>query len=257
MAPTPWDTMADHLPLEDLNRALNIYLNDETGIRFNALAWFAEPLFELYEVDPRGLGENATLREAEETATLLAVLETARLFWTYFSLDETCQHEYRPELEAALVGPHASDEDHLHFGTLLQTLAEQWHDLPPEHLEAVPGYALPPFTKLLALYTGEATEGPGLRYGPEQLEPAEALALFARPLLEDPAVSLDPDALDAALNLAHEYWELAQAPPDEYEYRLHAIQQLYGSGPASAEKLSTQASTMVTRFHTLFPEQRK
>lgn len=249
--------MADHLPLEDLNRALNIYLNDETGIRFNALARFAEPLFELYEVDPRGLGENAPLREAEEKATLVAILETARLFWTYFSLDETLQHEYRPELEAALVGADASDEDHLHFGTLLQTLAEQWQDLWPEHLEAVPGYALPPFTKLLALYNGEGGEDTGLRYGPEQLEPAEALALFARPLLEDPTVHQDPEALDAALNLAHEYWELAQAPADEYAHRLQAIHQLYGSGPASTEHLSAQAGAMVTRFHTLFPEQRK
>ncbi len=242
-------------PVDDLQEALDAFLNGETGVPFEALALFAEPLFDLYEVELRApLSEARATRDAEELASLLAVLETARLLWAYFLLDAAERRAHAYTLEAHLLGPDALGEDSTQFRQLLHALEEYWTNVTRRAEETeVPGYALPPFEVLLSQY---AAAVPATRYGPDALDLPEALALFTQEVIDASDAHDDPDALDAAMERAHDYWELAHTPAPAFEEYLDEIKTAYGGTRAGKERIEREARRMVARFYELFPEHR-
>lgn len=243
---------------------LEDYLNGRSGISFEVLTSFAEPLFDLYELDPRSnkdMGKEA--RSASEMALMLAVLETARLFWAYFLLEQDVSERFLPDFEARLIGDQASEDERMDFLELIGIMAEHWDSFGPDQRKAavVPGHPLPPFNRLLdeygVLHSSDATVAVSPRYGPDKLELPEALALFARPLLDDPEIIEDPDLLEETLARAHAYWDLAQTSSSEYKYRLASIISTFARDENDSKRIKKEARFMVERFLQLFPEQKR
>jgi len=75
---------------DSLQETLDTFLNDEAGVPFDQLADFAEPLFDLYQVDMRASLANAQSDgRTDELASLVAVLETAAAPPTTVSITAT------------------------------------------------------------------------------------------------------------------------------------------------------------------------
>lgn len=258
------DTRREDRSEEDvhaLRDALQVYLSGRSGIRFESLAQFAGPLFDLYELDWRAVGRPALERDREEIATMVAVLDTARLLWSYFSLDEEKSLQMLPELEDALLGRYARDEERSNVLVLLSLLEEHWQQFSTAEraqAEHTPGFALPPFELLLADYNEKLRPSAAdehARFGPERLDLPEAIALFAQPLLESSAMEDDPDAVELRIARAHAYWELARTPADKYEIALSRILDSFAENESERKALRVEARRMVDRFRNLFPEQ--
>lgn len=238
----------------DLRRTLDAYLDGAAGIRFDLLASFAEPLFDLYQVDLRStLSRNRERRDAEELTGLIAVLETARLFWAFFLLDQQERSEQLDQLQARLVGTELDAEERRSFLELLALMQQQWDTLDAGGGEeaTASGYRLPPFERLLNEYRslGRPT---GTGYGDDDLEPAEALALFARPLVEKASAQGDVEELEAAMERAGAYWDLAQAEPDEYIRQLQTLKRHLASTPEEERRIEEEAAAMTARYTELF-----
>ncbi len=249
-----------HEDLRTLRDALDVYVSGRSGLRFEALARFAGPLFDLYEVDWKSHERHLARRDRDELTTMLAVLDTARLLWSFFLLDDEKNLQMLPELEDALLGRGAGDFERSNVLVLLSLMEGHWQQFTPaERAEAeqTPGYTLPPFERLLDEYQGPSPSEPvsdSARYGPENLELPDALALFAQPLLEDASLHDDPDALERRIARAQAYWDLAIAPPDEYEIELARILEAFASTAVEREAIRREAGAMMQRYRRLFPE---
>lgn len=243
-----------------LREALDVYVSGRSGLRFEALARFAGPLFDLYEVDWKSTEPAAGDRDRTELTTMLAVLDTARLLWSFFLLDDEKGLQMLPELEDALLGRGAGDEERSNVLVLLSLMEGHWYQFTSdERAEAARtrGFTLPPFEALLNEYQGRTPGQPAhddRRYGPQDLDLPEALALFAEPLLEDARVDDDPDVLEQQIARAQAYWELATAPPHEYEAELARILEAFADTTHEREAVRREAHAMVERYHRLFPE---
>lgn len=240
--------------------ALDAYLDDAMGIRFDALSRFATPLFELYGVDLQAsfanrLDEN---HAPEEVHTLVTVLDTTRLFWSYFSLDEAAQRRHRPAFKHCLIGAAPDADAEASFNELVAMMREQWTALPASmraHACTSIASTLPPFEQLIEQHANpvqHASAPPVNGYGPQQLEQPEALALFAQPLLDDPAVHADAEVLEARMARATAYWELAHAAPSDRPHQLEALVARFAEDPNEREHLRNEARTMLDRFEELF-----
>lgn len=178
---------------------LDALVNDPTGVPFDRLVHFARPLFQAYDVDIERA--DAVGRGEPDAAPddLVLVLDTARLLWSYFSLGTDGTTEHAPALEAALLPEGGREDDLAAFLVLLGELEERFQD----HLEfADPA---PDFPAALAAYLAAyPSDDP-------HAEAAEAIAAFARPLL-DAADVTDLDELDRQMDLAHLLWDAAHAP---------------------------------------------
>ncbi len=246
--------------LQALREALNVYLSGQSGIRFESLAQFAGPLFDLYELDWRALDSAPGARDRDEIATMVAVLDTARLLWSFFSLDEEKSLQMLPELEDALLGRHARDEERSNVLVLLSLLEEHWHQFSPAaraSAEDTPGFTLPSFETLIAEYNDRLRSTiveDDDRFGPEKLDLPEAIALFAQPLLEEHAAGNDPDVLESRVARAQAYWELANAPAERYEHELTRILDAFAGNASERKAIRAEARRMVIRYRDLFSE---
>jgi len=243
-----------------LQAALDAYLDDAMGVRFDALSRFAEPLFELYGVDLQvSLSKRSDARSPDEVNTILTVLDTARLFWAYFSLDEDEQEHYHADLKECLIGTAPDPDAEASFHELMDLMRTRWAALPSSlraHACDTAPSSLPSFEKLLdqhAAPTADTADDTD-RYGPKQLEQPEALALFAQPLLDDPDVHTDPEALESRMARATAYWDLAHAAPDDRERKLQAVLHRFANSSDEREQLQQEAREMLERFEDLFPE---
>lgn len=254
--------MSDRASTTQLQALLDAYLNGETGVRFEALAHFADPLFDLYNVDPREvLGDSPEERSRKEVGTMLSVMETARILWAYCALSPDERAVYRSRLEARLIGERADPEDQAAFRDLLTLMQSRWNAMPP-HLHAkaedVPGFASPSFEQLLQQFEVEEPTGPSqdrqARYGPDQLAPPEALALFAQPLLDDPDTRANPDALEAGMARVDAYWELAHLSAEQQDAHLVRIKARFASTDEERARIEDEARRMIEHFNALFPE---
>ncbi|MFN3596296.1 MAG: hypothetical protein ACK41D_03395 [Rubricoccaceae bacterium] len=236
-----------------LTRAL---VHGETGVQYEALALFAEPLFMLYELDP---ADAFLLRTDPENAPedVIALLETARVLWAFFSLPHAERAQRRQRLAAQLVGEDPSDEDWLSLDGLLEAAEVHWQALLPEEIAAAQqtGHDTLSFDALLqhpAFHVGAPAEDPvHAGYGPQGLSELEARALFAQPLLDDDTVMADPDAFEAALARSDLFWSLAQQGADA---DLDAFVAEHARSAEDAERLRGEAWQMITRYRHLFPE---
>ena len=238
------------------SRTARMLVEGETGVAFDALVLFAEPLFELYGLDVA----DAFALKADPAAAdseVLAVLETARLLWAFFSLPPSERAHRRNALAAQLVGPHPSEEEWLDIEGLLDTMAPYWQAMLPEEIQRAEQTAFPclGFDALLAhpAFRLDGEHSPKT-YGPDALSEIEARALFAQPLLDDPDTLADADAFERAMDRANAYWALAQTPAAEREAALREAAERLANGSGDRKALEAEARRMVERFHTLFPE---
>ncbi|MDX1530728.1 MAG: hypothetical protein R3362_04310 [Rhodothermales bacterium] len=230
-------------------RKVHALTSGETGVSFESLVLFAEPVFSHYGLDP---AEAFALDPADEAT--VAVLETARLLWAYFALDPEERAPLRPRLAEHLLGPHRDVEDEADFDALLDAAEEQWAMLTPEERElAATDHAsldLPALLEHDAFAVAHADSNTAT-YGPDRLGELEAQALFAQPLFAEVS---DPDELEAAMERANEYWTLAHLHGPEREQYLDAYVEAVALDRDEAAALRAEAERMTRRFYELFPE---
>lgn len=230
--------------IQDLESALQAYIDGRTGVRYEALVQFAEPLFRMYQLDLRSVGGKPSARRLDELTTLLAVLDAARLFWAYFRLPESIALDKLPDLTRTLLGVEYAPEDEAGLFDLLSILEEQWvyAGCTQDSESVVPGYSLPAFEDLLESF--------GARNEIDANEP-DTLALFARPLFESVDVG-DPEAVEDAVARAQAYWELAQLQGKEYERHLEAVILRFSGTHRGQKDVQREAEDMALRFRRLF-----
>ncbi len=231
-------------------RIVKALIEGETGVQFESLALFSEPLFSLYELDP---SEAFTLKTDPEKAPdeVVALMETARVLWAFFSLPPASRAHRRQALVEQLVGGEAEADDMLGLEGVIESAEVHWSALLPEEIEMAQktGHEVLGFDDLLhhAAFRVDADEDPvHAGFGDGQLSETEARALFAQPLLEAPEVMTDADAFDSALERADAYWAAAQAG-DTPEAIASALSPDDGGDVA-------EARTMLARYADLFPK---
>jgi hypothetical protein len=231
-------------------------VNEETGLRFEPLVLFAEPLFDMYDLDP---GEAFALRQNPDDAdeAVVAVVEAARLLWAYFRLSPAEQLDRHATLASFLLGPEHSIEEEADLEHLIDRMREQWDLLMPEDRQLAESAEAPTlgFDDLVAhpaFAAGHAVEERGT-YGPENLSELEAQALFAQPLLDSAS---EPDEMEAALERASAYWELAHRRGAVRESLRSELVQQFGITAGERRRIEKEADEMLARFDQLFPEHR-
>jgi len=233
-------------------RLTRVLVDGETGVLYESLALFAEPLFALYDLDAADAFRLRTEPEAVADDTV-ALLETARVLWAFFSLPAPDRAHKRSALAAQLVGEDPSEEDWMGLDGLLGSVEVHWQAMLPEEIEMAQqtGHPTLGFDDLLhhpAFRVGtEEDDATHAGFGPDGLSETEARARFAQPLLESDAVMTDPDAFEDALARADEYWDLARSGGDPDAYSTSFAE-------ADRARVADEARTMVARFRELFPE---
>lgn len=238
---------------ERRQRIIDALLSGETGVQFEALALFADPLFTLYELDP---SVAFALRNDPATVSdeVVALLETARVLWAFFSLSPSERGHRRQALAAQLIGEEAEDDDLVDLEGVIEAAEVHWQALLPEEIEMAQdtGHKTLGFDDLLhhPAFRIDAEPDPAhAGFGSGELSETEARALFAQPLLEDPDVMLDPDAFDQALERADVYWQAARRGISAGAVARH----LSDEGPGDV----AEAERMLARYRELFPEHAK
>jgi len=244
-----------------LRDALDVYVSGRSGVRFDALVRFAGPLFDLYDVEWRADDVlDALSRDEEELTTMLALLDTARLLWSFFTLEEERSLDMLPDLEDAMLGRGAGDEERSNLLVLLSLLEEHRAAFTlEERTRAVdtPGYALPEFRVLLGAFQDRhrclLPRSPSTLES-NRLELPEALALFAEPLLRDPGAEEDPDLVQERVERAQAYWDLATAAEGDFDERLEQIVEAFASTQAERSAIREEAQRMMARYKNLFAD---
>ena len=238
-------------------RLVRVLTEGETGVQYESLALFAEPLFSLYELD----AEDAfRLRSSPESVgdDTVALLETARVLWAFLSMPPAERAHKRQALAAQLVGEDPTEEDWISLDGLVETGEIHWQALLPEEVAAAQdtGHATLGFDELLhhpAFRVGpEAEDATHAGFGDASLSEVEARALFAQPLLESPEVMADADAFEAALARADDYWTLARSASGPADAEAFARQ--HATDDAEHAALRDEALAMIERYRELFPE---
>ncbi len=236
--------------------AIRALVSGETGVSYDAIVLFAEPMFDLYGMEAGeafALGHDSSAADPE----MITVLSTSRVLWAFFSLPREVRAHKLSLLAAHLVGDHPTEEDWLEIEGLLEASEPYWSAMLPEEIRAAENTNHPTlsFDELLshpAFQLSEETDA--LSFGPESLSEIEARALFAQPLLDDPDVLADPDAVEAAIERANAYWHLATLPESNQKDALADIIRQFSRGDGSPDAIRAEANNMVDRFHTLFPK---
>lgn len=203
-------------PMFDATDRLAAIVDERDGIPYDHLVHFARPLLEAYDIDLDRF-EAVARREADEAPDDLAlVLDTARLLWAYYAQDTATRDHTADVLERILLPDGARDEDRAAFIVLLGELEERFQDH-LDHAATAPAFEAVA-EEYLALYPPEDPHA----------DAAEAIARFARPLLDEADVT-DLDAFDRQMELAHALWDAAHAPDVESRReQLVAVRDAYG-----------------------------
>jgi hypothetical protein len=244
-----------HLLLAQHQRKVRALVGNETGVRFESLALFADPLFALYDLNPAAAFELHTNPDQADETTV-AVMEAARLLWAYFSLPPSKRATRRDDLAEFLIGPGGTETDEEDFAALLDAVEAHWDMLTEEDIELAEdteektlGFdALLDHPAFAPLVREGATEQ---TYGTEAMSEMEARALFAQPLLEK---ETDPDALEEVMERADDYWTLAQLQGLEREAYLDEIVEANAIDADEAAAIRAEAQQMILRFQQLFAD---
>jgi hypothetical protein len=237
-----------------LIRTIDAYIAGSKGVDFDALSVFAEPLFELYDLDLRNLSPAGPRQfDTEELSGLVAVLDTARLFWAYFSQDGEAGDRHA-QLEDALIGPGPSEDERSDFIELVSIMEEQWHAMSLAERDAASGDGdpIPPFEQLLAEYVSSGADDAIAGFSGDDMDFPETMALFAQPLTDEAAT--DPDAIEDALGRAQAYWDIAHAPEEEQDALLEEFKQSVARSEKDGARIEKEARMMLARFVELFPD---
>ncbi|MCB0720176.1 MAG: hypothetical protein KDD65_17135 [Bacteroidetes bacterium] len=212
------------------------FLSERNGIPFEQLAAFAQPLLELFDVDPHHWKLPKRIpAEAELLDSYSSALAAAEVFWSYFTLDIPLRKKFTPELRAYFVGDDPAPHEEADFSLLISCMEEQW-------LKVTGGRPVP-------APLGSPIEFPVSRDEPEQLE---VLALFGEPLLEDPECLSDPDKLEFAMERINAYWRLAHTEKPAFNDTLDEIVKAFSRSGMSDKEIRDEALLMVERYTLLF-----
>jgi len=238
------------------SRLARVLSQGETGVQYESLALFAEPLFALYELDA---ADAFRLRDDPVTVPddAVALMETARVMWAFFSLPPSARAHKRQALASQLVGEDPSEEDWISLDGLIETLEIHWQALLQEEVDAAQktGHPTLDFDSLLHhpafRVTDEEHDATTAGFGPNGLTELEARALFAQPLIEDPEVLIDPDAFDEALGQADLYWSLAQASTGDPSEVARGFAREHAQD-RDLDEVEREALEMILRYRELF-----
>ncbi|HLA64812.1 MAG TPA: hypothetical protein VK610_10325, partial [Rhodothermales bacterium] len=233
-------------------------VSEATGLRYDSLVLFAEPLFQQFGLD---LADAFALRENPRAAEpeVVALLEAARLLWSYFELPAAERDGQRAALATHLLGAEPTEADWAEVEAVLAAVEPYWEAMSPEERAASrkPGTPWLDWDALMAhpAFQLESEHAESTRgFGPEGIGEMEARALFAQPLVEAAAADGDVDALEAAIDRATHYWTIATAHPGDQAGALdEAVATLAGS-PAERPAVAEEARQMLARYQALFPE---
>ncbi|MEL6610745.1 MAG: hypothetical protein AAFQ53_01515 [Bacteroidota bacterium] len=217
-------------------------LTGASGVQFSPLVTFARPLLERYGVDEQEAYELTAARDSAD-ATVVTLLETARLLWAFFSLDAAARDAQRGTLLTHCYGPDADAEAWEDFADLLTAMGEAWEALPSDVRQEAEATEAPTLSlEALLDTTADAAFDPGRE--------CDARALFALPLLDDPVVQADPSRFEDALHRADAYWTLAQQP--DRADRLAALLPTLATADDELPALRAEAERMLARYDDLF-----
>ncbi len=241
-----FDTMSQktsrkaHAMFEDSNPtdsrdSYSFYLNESSGIRFEHLARFSQPLLELFDVEPHHWRlPNSIPDDAQLLDTYSAALAAAEMFWSYFTLDEHTRKRFLPELKSYFIGAEPLPHEEADFLLLVDCMRLQWTKLVGEI-----DVSMQPGRQSSMMEVGDQPD-------------LETLALFGEPLMDDPTLLEDPDALEAIMERVADYWELANASEEDRDTLLEGIVMRHRDDHRSASDIRDEAAKMLARFDSLF-----
>ena len=233
--PDKTNTMFEGSARADARDSYAFYLNETSGICFEHLARFCQPMLELFDVDPHHWRlPNSVPDDPQLLDAYTSALAAAEMFWSYFTLDPSVRKRFLPELKAYFIGATPLPHEEADFLLLVDCMREQWTSLGEDV-----GRTARPSTTHSAVADDDIPE-------------LETLALFGEPLIADPALLEDPDRLDAVMSLVHDYWELARAGTSEFERMLDALVHKHGRTREDRIRLRGEAQEMVERYNELF-----
>lgn len=240
-------------------RLTSVLLDGETGVVFESLALFAEPLFALYELDP---AEVFQLRGDPNAVgdDVVALLETARLLWAFLSLTPSERGHKRMQLASQLVGEDPTDDDWVNLDGLIEAAEIHWKALLPEEIKAAqktdhPTLSFDALIQHPAFRMGaEADDASHAGFGTTGMSDIEARALFAQPLLDRPEALTDGDEFEEAIAIADELWVVAQQAGGNADAAAKKFARERGVAPENEAALVADAKMMIERFWALFPE---
>ncbi len=227
---------------------LESYRNGEYGIPYDHLLRFSAPIFELYQIDP----EAELLGPVESLEDRVAVLETARLFWSFFRSGGVADFEMTEKAQELLFGSSPTPDQTAAFVVLLDRLGSEWNTM-PRNVSGASG--VHSFNDLVAAFEEEENlPADGIDDRPARaIDSPDALATFASPLLENPLLENQPDALSDMMARAQDYWDLALLVGEEFERQLEQVADRYSANQDDRAAIIAEANFMVARFHKLFP----
>lgn len=233
-----------------IREAISVYRSGSTGIPYEVLLAFARPVVDHYQIDLDHC-HHAPVDTANvgDMALLVDVLESAMIFWSFFSAESAGEAASYEELQISMLGPEPSRGDERRFGLLFEALQEVFTDLSAAHTGVLdwqppPGLVEPSPADLFEDNLFHDEDGP---------DQPESFALFALPLYENPDHLADPDAIERITQLASAYWDLARMAPDERPPALDALLDQYARTPAERKRLHSEAHLMLQRYEELFP----
>lgn len=228
-------TMRDSSAKAEPGASYRFYLDELSGISFERLARFSQPLLELFDVEPhqwrlpRAVPSDHQLLDAYTSA-----LAAAEMFWSYFTLDEDVRRRFLPELKAYFVGPEPMPHEEADFLLLVDCMRVQW--------ELVGG----------ATTLNGTHDRVRIGLEPDVAPDLETLALFGEPLMGDPQLYDDPDKLDEVMTRVHDYWLLANTGAQQYGQRLEEVVARHTGSTKDAGAIRAEAESMVARYRELF-----
>lgn len=231
-----------------------------TGLSFDALSRFSEPLWVFY-----GLEKSTVLDELEFAEdldmmdTAVSILESARLFWAYFRTDKEEKNEALSIMEDRMLGEAPEVEDREDFQELVAKMEESFKRFSRQAVqqaEESSGYKTQSFKAVIeALDADQPTPATTEIYLPEEddaeSQSPDVLARFAAPLLEktDPA---DPDAFDESFSKAADYWDYARSSEAEKPRLLMLLKRKYATKPEELAQIEAEAHMMNEHFVRMF-----
>lgn len=207
---------------------------------------YADPLFELYGVTTRDLDSYA---DEDSQRAARSALQMAELFASFFYLDPDQREDHLGALEQ-LLAPDASADERQQLASLFSLMQRQFESMRAEG--RLDRDRLPSFPDALRTVRNQTASADD-RYGEQQLTENEAMAVFARPLIEREEVLTQPHLIEEMSARAEAHWHLAQLSGEAYELELRRLVDRFASSADDADALKDEARQMTERFAALFP----
>ncbi len=229
--------MGSELTSSNPRDSYEFFLSERSGIPFDQLAAFSQPLLELFDVDPHHWELPRDVpAEPELLDSYSSALAAAEVFWSFFTLDVDVRKKFVPELRAYFIGPEPAPHEIADFTLLISCMEAQW-------LKVTGGRSVPtPTNNPLDLPIEEDAESSQL----------ETLALFGEPLMEDLSCLADPDSLESVMQRINAYWQLAHTSEPEFEQALRNLVRRFANGVQPKSEVKAEALRMVERYNLLF-----